>query len=276
MEKSIFNFKIQKQDNSTIDLHEHNLFVNSFRIISPNFEHVSENVDGRHGSIYFGTSLRERRISAKITIEGEDYIDFDLLRDKIYRIFNPLEKFYIIRDIQPAKRVEVSVASEFDIDYIWLELGEFQIDFVIHSPFFESIGTTLDPLTFDSGKWQVGQGLIADKLEYVHSKSIFKIYNAGDVEVDPRQLPLKIKFQGASNNLALRNESTGDTWIYYGSSGVNDTILLDGIRSLKNGTSIFKDTNKKLISLKQGWNDFTLLGGSGSFLISFDFRHYYL
>ncbi|MCV5307201.1 phage tail family protein, partial [Escherichia coli] len=88
----------------------------------------------------YGTTLKDRKITSTISVEAFDFVDFDLVRDEIFRIFNPLEKFYIIRDLQPGKRMEVSVDNDFDIDYVTLEDGEFQIDFIIHSVFLESVG----------------------------------------------------------------------------------------------------------------------------------------
>ena len=273
MEKSIFNFKIQRQDNSIIDLHEKNLYVNSFRIISLSPEHIIEYIDGRYGSLHLGTNIKERKITAKITVEANDYIEFDTLRDEIYRIFNPLEKYYIIRDLQPNKRIEVSVSSEFDIDYIWLELGEFQIDFVVHSPFFESTGTTLNP-SYTDGYFQLSTN---EPVQYTfRNQSTFKVWNEGDIAIDPCLFPLKIKFEGASNNLTIINHTTGDRWQYNGSTVESDTIRLDGIRSLKNDSSIFGNTNKKLITLEKGFNQFEIIGATSPFILSFDFRFYYI
>jgi phage-related protein len=279
MDKSIFNFKIQYLDGTIVDLHEDkNLWVSSFRILSPSPEHITETVTGRHGSIRHGTTLKERKITSKISVEAVDYIDFDLFRDELFRIFNPLKEFYIIRDLQPGKRMKVSVASEFDIDYLTLEDGEFDIDFVIHSVFLESIGATLDDFSFDSELWQFGQGLIADDgLQYIHTDATFSIYNAGDIEIDPRDFPLEITFTGASNNLGITNLTTGDYWEYQGTTNAGDTILLDRVKAFKNGTSILGNTNRKQLRLAPaGWNEFVVSGAVSPFEIKFNFRFYYL
>lgn len=275
MEKSIFNFKIHYQDGSVIDMHTRDIWVSSFHILSPSPNHLSETTDDQHGSIYLGTTLNNRVIKVMFSVEAVDPIDFDMKRDELFRIFNPLEKFYIIRDLQPGKRMEVSVNGEFDIDYLSLEDGEFEIEFVIHSVFLESVGKTLDPKLFDVEKWQVGQGLLTDATSYVHQTNTFKIFNAGDIAINPRQQPLVIKFIGASSNLKITNKTTGDVWQYNGPTFAGETLEINGIRSLKNGSSIVYNTNRKLISIATGWNDFEISGGTGSFVISFDFRFYY-
>ncbi|MEC1778398.1 phage tail domain-containing protein [Schinkia azotoformans] len=268
MEKSVFNFKIQKQDGTIIDLHEHNLFVNSFRIISLSPEHIVEQIDNRHGSIYLGTRLRERRITSQITVEANNYNDFDSLKHELYKLFNPLEKFYIIRDLQPTRRMEVSVANEFDIDYIYLEMGEFKIDFVIHSVYSESVGSTLNPtLNF--------QVRTHEPVQYRFNTSTFKVFNDGDIKIDPREMELNIIFKGNSDNLIIRNLTTNDQWEYSGTTLQSDTIELSGIRSFMNGFSIFGETNRRLITIDKGWNEFKIINAT-DFEISFDFRFKYI
>lgn len=277
MNKSIFNFKIQYQDGTMVDLHEDkNLWVSSFRIISPSPEHTTETVEGANGSISLGTTLRERKATSKISFETIDPAEFDLFRDELFRIFNPLNKFYIIRDLQPGKRMEVSVANDFDIDYVTLEDGEFDIEFTIYSGFLESIGTTLEPITFDPNKLRLPQGLVLDETMFKHSTTSFEIYNLSDITIDPRECELKISYKGASTNLKIKNVTTGEEWAYTGTSNSGDTIVLDGIRSTKNGLSIHGNTNRKLISLLPKSNNFELTGTSGTFEITFDFRFLFL
>lgn len=271
MVKSVFNFKIQDEDGSILDLHEENLFVNSFRIISLTPEHSTEYVEGKNGSIHQGTKIRERKITTKITVETDNHIDFDKMRDWIYSIFNPLKKFYIIRDLQPSKRIEVRVSGEFDIDYIFLEVGEFQVDFLICQPFFESVSSTLNPDEY----LQVSTD---EPVQYLFSDTTFKVWNEGNIAVDPREFPFVIAFKGKSNNLTIRNLTNGDEWRYNGSTTASDTVYLDGIMAYKNNdeNSIFGNTNFKTITLNPKWNDFEIIGATAPFTVSFNFKYYYI
>jgi phage-related protein len=272
-EKSIFNFRIQYKDGNVIDLHEDkNIWVNSFRIISPTPEHVTEKVDGRHGSVPLETLLGERKVHAKFSVEAANQEEFDLLRDELFRIFNPLNKFYIIRDLQPGKRMEVSVNSDFNLDYLTLEDGEFELDFVMHSPYMESVITTLNPNQLE-GYVQMST---FEEVKYRFSETTFRVWNEGDITLDPRVQSLVIVFEGVSSGLAITNLTTGDEWKYNGSTLEGNIIRIDGIRSFKNDVSIFGQTNRKLISLVPGWNEFEITGVTDPFEISFDFRFYYL
>lgn len=267
---------IESLDGCRYDLKSLGIVPLTFNVDSLSPVHETEVMEVMDGHVDIDTTFEGRTLSANFFIEAKDYYDYNQVRNQVFRLFNGKSYFYILDQKEPKKRWKVKTASKFTIDKNSLIAGSFSVEFISPSPYAESIGTTLDPFTFESEKWQVGQGLITDNLQYVHNKSSFKIFNAGDVSIDPRQMPLQIKYQGASSNLAIRNETTGDVWIYNGSTGVNDSIIIEGIRSIKNGQSIFGLTNRKLITLKSGWNDFTVIGASGSFLISFDFRFHYI
>jgi hypothetical protein len=272
MEKSIFNFKILYNNGSIIDLHEDlNLWVSDFRIPSPTPEHIIDSAEGQHGEVYLGTTLKGRKVTGTFLASTNDPSEFDLYRDKLFRVFNSLEPFYIIRDLQPSKRMKVVVDSVIDIEYLTPEDGEFTLDFTIHSVFVESIGTTLSPGDLEG----LPQVETEELVQYVFNEPSFFVWNNGDVLVNPRKQELKVIFTGASENLKIRNLTTGDEWAFTEATSEADTITLDGIKSFKNGISAFGLTNRKLITLAPGRNDFEIVGALEPFLISFDFRFYY-
>jgi phage-related protein len=266
---------IERLDGTILETEQYGIKLLTYSISSPSVRVVTEEIDGRDGYVEVDTTYDGRKIRASFFMQAVDRHDFPLLRNEVFRIFSTKELFYFHEPNQ--KRRWLVRSNGFEIEKYPPRIGSFEIEFSSPSPYAESVGTTLDPFTFDSELWQIGQGLIeSDDLKYVHNTPSFRIYNAGGIDIDPRVLPLKITFVGASTNLAITNETTGDTWTYNGTTQATDTITLDGVRSLKNGASIFGNTNRKLITLKSGWNDFTVAGATGPFEISFDFRFYYL
>jgi phage-related protein len=266
---------IERLNGTIIDTEQYGIKLLTHSISSPSPRVVTEEIEGRDGYIEIGTTYDGRKIRASFFMRAFDKEDYPLLRNEVFRIFATKELFYFHEPDQ--KRRWLVRSNGFDLERFSPRGGTFEIEFSSPSPYAESIGTTLDPFTFDAELWQIGQGLIeSDDLKYVHNTASFRIYNAGDIDIDPRVLPLKITFTGASTNLTITNQTTGDIWTYNGTTQLGDTITLDGIRSLKNGASIFGQTNRKLITLKSGWNDFTVTGATGAFTISFDFRFYYL
>jgi len=270
------NVIITRLNGATYSLADYGIKTLEFVVDAPTPRTVTEEIEGRDGLVELDTTYDARKIRASFYFRSFDGPDFPLLRNEIFRMFASRESFYVIDDREPGKRWRVK-ADGFSVEQLMANKGRFDVEFTALSPFAESIGTTLDPLTFDSELWQIGQGLAGeDDMIYTHSTPSFKIYNAGDVTIDPRVLPLTITFTGASTNLTITNTTTGDTWQYTGTTQAGDTITLDGVRSLKNGLSIFGQTNRKLITLAPGWNSFVINGQSGQFSISFDFRFYYV
>ena len=267
---------IQRKDGAIYDLEQYGIRTKDFIVSAPSLRHVTEEIEGRDGVVDIETTEGAREITCLFKMRAVDTADFPLLRNEIFKLFRSKESFYLIDRREPMKRWEVKCQDAYDIEQKYV-YGDFTVTFVCHKGYAESIGTTLDPFTFDAELWQIGQGLaVDDDMVYVHSTPSFKIYNAGDITIDPRVLPLKITFTGASTNLTITNTTTGDIWQYTGTTQAGDTITLDGIRALKNSLSIFGNTNRKLITIAPGWNNFTITGANGSFTISFDFRFYYI
>jgi hypothetical protein len=267
---------IEKLNGNQYKLSEYNISILDFKVDSPTPRFNWEQIEGRDGVIDLGSTYGERKLSGVFEFIAEDFEDFPLLRNEIFRIFDSRESFYLIDSREPGKRWLVK-AEGFSPSQLIANRGQFSLNFISPFSYAESIGTTTDPLTFETELWQTGQGLTLDETMYTHSTNSFQIYNAADgVTINPRQMPLEITFKGASSNLTITNTTTGDVWQYTKTTASGDTLLLTGVRSLKNGLSVFSDTNHKLITLAPGYNDFTITGATGSFTISFAFRFYTL
>ncbi|PEB19733.1 phage tail protein [Bacillus toyonensis] len=266
---------IQRINGQPIDISNYNLRLVEFDPDSPEYKTRYEDVEGADGAIDLGTTIGIRKLKAICKVSARDMYDIVLLRNEIFQLFQSKEAFYLIDKREMSKRWLVKV-DPYTISTLRYVRSEVTLQFTAAFPFAESIGTTLDPFTFDSNLWQIGQGLIAEDVKYTHSTTTFNIYNAGNVPLNPRRMPLLITFKGASTNLKIKNKTTGDEWSYTGNTSENDTIRLDQVRFTKNSLSIVRDTNKKLITLNSGFNDFEITGATGVFSISFDFRFYYL
>ncbi|KZR58364.1 phage tail domain-containing protein [Pseudobacillus badius] len=143
MEKSVFNFKVDKGNGDVMDLHSLDFWVESFRIGSHVPKHELAEIEGAHGMRSLGTTLGARKILSTIKVWSDKPGDFDLLRDQIYDIFNPLFPFYIIRDLQPTKRMGVIIPSGFELDYDTCSDGFFDIEFLMLMPYFEAVEKTV-------------------------------------------------------------------------------------------------------------------------------------
>lgn len=254
-----------------------------FKVSSVGKRLYQEALEGRPGAINLGFDFESRDIELKVMFKAVDEIDFPLLRDEIFYWLTEGE-FYIQEgragDFLIGKRYLVNVADTFSFDQTYL-VGETSIDLeTVNLPFAESSFTTTTPFTFDAEAWQIGQGLLSDDepMTYVNNTTSFRIYNAGNVAVNPRYMPLKITLKNLVGTQArIRNTTTGTSLTINTTLQAGDTVKIDGLRVLKNELSILRDTDKGLITLKPGWNQFYIDYLTNTNPNSeFDFRYYYL
>lgn len=249
------NFKLLYKDHHAIDMHHVGLWVEDLLIPSVDPSHVTELVDGMNGLIHFHTALKERTLKAMLQYEvahGESVKSFNR---KIYDWFSPFRDYYLVADEDPSIRYPVRVSNGYQIDEISWEDGKFTVEFIMFQPLSESINQTKRRYTVPN----------------------FRFNNEGTQSIDMRtQEDTQITFRGVSSGLSIHNLSTGDTWTYNGTTTSTDIITLKGVRSLKNGESIFGNTNKRMISLTVGHNEFQISGASGEFTFEISTRFYFL
>jgi phage-related protein len=256
---------IQRLNDVSYYLTDYGISTLDFQVDAPSPRPISEIIEGRDGVVDLGATYDARQMRGSFFMKTEEDVEFTALRNDIFRIFAGREQFYLIDSREPNRRWLVRT-NGFSVEQIVATKGRFEVDFTAARPYAESIAKSIEiPTAIITGGRTV---------KYVHNTATFEIFNDSDVAINPRELPLVITFAGASTDLRIENITTGDAWAYTGTTSASDDVKLDGIRSTKNGLSIFRDTNRKLITLAPGWNDFTITGATAPFEITFDFRYY--
>jgi len=235
-----------------------------------------EQIAGSDGNVDNGTTFGTRTITAKFYLDAKDYIDYTLAQRETWQALFDHDPYYITWSRMPGIRFLVHI-KPFEFASISQMSGTFDIEFEAFKGFGESVGRTdEDPIDMDSEMWQmVGQGFVLDEdLVYteIHGSS-FKIFNAGDITIDPRKHDLTISIQGIGTPI-LKNLTTGDSFIYKKTLDSGDTLTIDGVYPLLNGAHCGRDTNHGLVTLLPGWNKIQLTGLSNP-VSSFGFRFLY-
>lgn len=245
---------IYDSEGRKLDMDALGLLGLKLQVPSPSYNTNSQEIDGRGGITVMGRVLQSRDLSAQFLTMADNYKDSIQLRDRLYRLLGNGKPFYVSENETPTKRWKVYF-DEWTPERQSVNVHTFEIPLLNESGFSESI----------------------NKISKVYNSSSFRFNNAGDLTIDPRMHPeIQIKFSGPSTNLKIKNTTTGDEWSWTGVTSSSDTVLLSGIRSLKNGTSIFGQTNKKLLTIDPGWNSFQLTGVTGSYSLSIVTRFYFL
>lgn len=222
---------------------------------APSYTPETEQIPGMDGVINLGKQLNPRNLTARFLVQSFDYVDSLIKRDEIYDLFNGEESFYIAEIKQPHKRWLVESVEPWTPERFNIRTMEITLNLIAYSGRAESIGTSRMASAFEHIDAPV------DYTDYDLRAVEFRIYNPGKT-VDPRNVNhfLKITYEGNSENLRIRNLTTGDDWRHTGVTNENDVITLEGITAKRNNVSIFRKTNKQLITLAPGWNSFKIFG----------------
>lgn len=247
-----------------IDFYDHNgrkidltvLGVVGLKLLipSPTYRTTTEEVEGRAGAIVIERTLNPRGLTASFYSQARNYEDSLILRDKINAILGANHNFYVTERKNPTRRWNVQL-EEWSPERFNREYHVFEIPLSAYSGCSETIN--IERLIFNSPE--------------------FTFKNKGDILIDPSEhSDLEIEFVGESENLNIVNLTNGTQWKWTGTTDNTNTILIKGARSLKDGASIFGQTNKEVMTLSPGNNNIQVVGATGEFRLSIKTRHYFL
>lgn len=259
--------------------------------------------EGRPGRINYYSEDDYRTITLTIEATAEDMQDVAHLRDAVNELFDG-EMFIRemrIKDIKVeyehpgertgelqldspeyvnGKQIKVAQVNNIEIDDTTLR-STFTVEFeTVELPYYESIYTTLD--LHDNGydafveKYGLVDNIDDEKVQYRFTTNNFTVYNAGNVTVEPESMMLYIRASSlnSTGNFTIRNKTTGEE-IILNRSSAGSHFTIDGmVISLGGITNIFRDTNKRFISLAPGDNRFDITGATFD-EIRFDFKYLY-
>lgn len=296
---------IVERDGKKVKLSDLGVIVKDFIVSSVEFEEHHEDIEGMAGGVDNGVSIGRRSISVPITFKSQDLLDFPLLRDELFDLFHPSGFIYVQEMRRPknlaydfvdfgqkpkyedgtenvlvgGKRYKVRIASPFDFEQ-FKTYGSTVLEFkTVGLPYSESVYSTreLNDTGYDAlvDKYGLVDGINSDNTRYKFTQSNFTVWNAGNVTVAPEQMYLQISVHNVTSDkdFTIRNKTTGEEFIYRKSLN-QQPIYIDGMSTKVYQANIFRDTNKRFISLAPGENDFEILNGTFN-RIDFDFRFYY-
>lgn len=296
--------EITKMDGTKTKLSEIGVEVRDFIVSSIEMRPIYSMIEGRSGHVNMGADYGARTITVPLYFKAGDLHGVALSRDELFGLVTEAEPFYVremrrlkehpgficddpsdervykVNDYDNlfvgGKRYKVRLASSFDIEQVYrYGFGELVFE-TTDLPFAESIGTTADidreGINAVQARWGYGMGLTSDdeSLRYTHSTTAFKIYNAGNVAVNPFEHDLKIMIEGVSSGYELENLTTGD--VFKITESMSGNLVIDGATVTNNGLQAFRKTNRRYITLAPGWN---YIRQNRAIKTAWDFRFYY-
>src|SRR5699024_7312575 len=110
---------------------------------------------------------------------------------------------------------------------------------------------------------ELGTG-IRPRLSRSAMTNTFTVYNAGNVTIEPESMALDIFVitVRSDNNFTIRNKTTGEEIILKRASFGSHFRIRGMVFSFGSFRNIFRDTNRRFISLVPGDNEFEILNGT--------------
>lgn len=249
----ISRLNLYDANGNKINVESIGLFGLKLHIPAPSYTIEKEVVDGGR-TIIVDKQLNPRQLVAEFMTKANDYKDSLKLRDELFELLGHGSEMFVGEVDVPGKRWRVEL-EEWVPEQINRRVSKVEIPLFCASGLSESVNLI--------------------KKKYSSPSFIFK--NEGNRLIDPRkQSETEILFKGASENLAITNLTTGDEWKYNGTTTPYEIIKLKGIQAFKNDSSIFGQTNKKLLTFAVGNNEFSISGATGSFELVISTRFYFL
>lgn len=246
-------------------------------------ERYVENIKGIPGPINYGFDYKDREVTLNFWLRhfhGEH--DQKLLKSELYAMLDSQPYFYVSDDRLPTRVLKLAVDEPYLPDRINgsnISTLEFKCQ-IIGLPFWRTKYTTQDveALGFDAiaEKFGMADGLNIDYPKYTFTENKFTVWNGGNVTLDPRNMPLKIKLKHlvTDGKFKLTNKTTGETFEYY-APRTGNTVDLDGVQAFVGyQLNRLRETNRKYISIVPGINEIEYSGGTMDD-IQFDFPFYF-
>lgn len=245
-------------------------------------ERKEQQIDGIPGVIDYGYNLKGREIKMNFMTEHyHDTFDHRLQRDEIYNLFDSYPYLYVSDDTVPSRVLKITIDGSFTPERYGYWYSTFEVDArVTGLPYWRTKYTTQDIETNGySGlveKFGTADGINVDRTKYTFTETTFKVWNGGNVTVDPRNMMLNIRLYklATDGKFTMTNKTTGEAFKYTEVRN-GSTVDLNGVKALLGlAQNKLRDTNRKFISLVPGENEITISGGTVE-NIQFDFPFYY-
>src|SRR5699024_1896635 len=143
-------------------------------------ERQTEAIPGRNGIVDYGTNYTERPVDLSLWIISSDTVDYRLLRNELYALFDTGNAFYIAESNVPSRVLKVAVDESYIPERITRRHASVEISCrTLDSVFWESIYTTkeLNDTGFDAIQNKYG---LVDNIHQEHTKYSFKASTATD------------------------------------------------------------------------------------------------
>ncbi|MDW4106494.1 phage tail family protein [Staphylococcus saprophyticus] len=244
-------------------------------------ERKEQSLDGVPGVVDYGFNYKGREVKMNFMTEHyHDTFDHRLQRDEIYNLFDSYPFLYVSDDTVPSRVLKITIDGSFTPERYGYWYSTFEVDARITGlPFWRTKYTTQE--LNNSGyksiteKYGMADGIHIDHTKYTYTTNEFTVFNAGNVTIDPRNMPLDIRLSYATSNgiVSIENITTGEKFTF-SRSFTNTHLNLYGTKVQLGSTNWLRESNRQFLTLIPGENKFKISNATFQD-IRFDFLFHY-
>ena len=245
-------------------------------------ERYIETVNGIPGNVNYGFDYKDREVTLNFWLRhyhGEH--DQKLLKSELYAMLDSQPYFYVSDDRLPTRVLKLAVDEPYLPERInGSNISTLEIKCqIIGLPFWRTKYTTQDIDIYGYNaivdKFGLADGIQIDYLNYTFTEPQFDIWNGGNIEIDPRNMPLKITIENVNSDGDFSVESfTNGSQFVFKKPITNQTVTLDGTKVLIGVNNRLRDSNRKFVSLNNFRNTLRIKNGTFS-KVKVDFPFFY-
>lgn len=269
---------VTRLDGTTYNLDDLGIRVISFDPPSPNYQYTFTQIHERKATLT-DTQIQQTTAPLVVQVKSKNVYDYELMRQRVLKIFASYEDFYITNMRIPTIRWKVRAeAFEFTrLSNFWFT-QPITINLVYGEGFAESVFTTADnDFKVPRSDMSWGLGIPSDEdISYSFSnQDSFNVWNLGHIPLYADERPVLFEFSGdVESKLTIVNKTTNQTFEFNKALTSGQKLQIYGIKPVLDGVSAFKDSNHAYLDLAVGRNDFTVSGAT-NWKLDITTRFYY-
>lgn len=266
---------VQQSDGNSYDLDECDFKVVSFDPPQIAYNHNFQQIY-TDKPVLTQTTVQQATIPLVLMIRAKDFSDYELQVIRLKKIFSSYQPFYVINSRIPYIRYKV-VSQGFDVKRLdnFYYSQNVTINLLMVDGCAETVGITSDKSFVDDiSSWGYGENIPSTPLKYSFSENKFSFWNLGNIPLKADSRPVLIKFKGDSDNLIIKNDTTGQAWQLKTPVTEDNELDITGMKPVYQGKNVFSNTNHAYLDFGVGENKIEIQNAS-NFTISFETRFYF-
>lgn len=263
---------VQRLDGTQYNLDDLGIRVISFDPPGPNYQYTFTQMS-RYSAVVTDTQMQQTTIPLVVQVRAHDVYDYELMRQRVLKVFAGYEPFYVINARIPFLRWKVVPdAYEFQrLSNFWFS-QPITINLLCADGAAETVLTTLDQ-DFASAFGYSASTTEIPAYSFTNRTS-FTIWNGGTIPLRAEEHPVLITLDAKASSVTIKNNTTAQSLTVNTALSRGTPLTIYGLKMMVGSKSVFVNSNHAYLDFVPGNNSISI-SGTSDFTVSFKTRFYY-